>query len=362
MQSSKLSIMKNMIDLADEIIFIYHFNNKNFDYVNTAFTKITGSSNNTLSERSTTLFNLIHAEDRDTTKQKIRELLENKDPSTLTFRVIRADQQHRWIKFNIYPVIEAGNIAYITGIGQDITILKSSLESMEKLSAWKNESMDIISHDLREPIATIKMLAAVIDKKASNESEIRKITAMINEIANANNELITMLLKKETFESLQQQSGRKCLNVVSEINSAVKNLVTAEVDRTKKVLFTYSDKEILAMLDSVKFLQIVNVLISNAIKFTVENSQVRIHLEQLENAFLLSIQDSGIGIPKHLQQTLFRKYPENPKLDANGQESVGRSMWILKNLVEQHQGSVWFESQQALGTTFYVKIPLGLNN
>lgn len=362
MESSKLSIVGQMIELAEEIVFIYSVKNKCFDHVNEAFTEIAQIDTAALFDQPDSLFDLIHTEDRGYIKEKINNLLKNKNFSVLTFRIVRADQQQRWIKFKIYPIVEDGNIVYITGIGEDDTVRRASLLSMEKINAWKNASLEIVSHDLRGPIGTIKMLASIINEKLPGHAEIHKLTSMIEEIANRNIELIKVLLTKETFESHEVKIRKERLNVIWEINQALEMYVKAQSDIKRTITFTHSHKKVFSELDSLKFLQIVNNLISNAIKFTKEDGQIKIHVEKLEDAFLFSVQDNGIGIPKHLQPLLFKKYTEAGRDGLKGEESVGLGMWIIKSLVEEHQGTIWFETEEGSGTTFYVKISLGINN
>jgi two-component system sensor histidine kinase VicK len=361
MDNNKLSIFGQMIELSEEIVFIYNIEKKCFDHVNEAFTEITQIESATLFDQPHLLLDVIYAEDRSYIEEKIENLLKNKNLSVLTFRIIRADQQQRWLKFKIYPVIEDGKIVYLTGIGEDDTVRRASLLSMEKINAWKNASLEIVSHDLRGPIGTMKMLAAIINKKVPDQPEINKYTSMIEEIASRNIELIKVLLSKETFESHEIQIRKERLDVIWEINQALEMYFKAQSNIKKEITFTHSHKKLYADLDSLKFLQIVNNLVSNAIKFTGENGQIRIHVEKLEDAFLLTVQDNGIGIPKKLQPVLFQKYTEARREGLNGEESVGLGMWIIKSLVDEHGGTIWFETQERLGTTFYVKISLGLD-
>ncbi|MEJ7560020.1 MAG: ATP-binding protein [Pedobacter sp.] len=362
MDSNTSSIFGKMIELSEEIVFIYNIEKRCFDHVNEAFAEITQMDSAALFENPQLLFDFVHIEDREYIQEKINSLLQNKNLSVLTFRIIRADQQQRWIRVKFYPIIENDIIVYITGIGEDDTVRRASLLSMEKINAWKNASLEIVSHDLRGPIGTMKMLASVINRKLPDNPEIHKLASMIEEIANRNIELIKVLLSKETFESHEVQIRKERLDVVWEINQALEMYIKAQDDIKRVITFTYSHKKVFAELDSLKFLQIVNNLVSNAIKFTDENGQIKLHVEKLEDAFLFTVQDNGIGIPIHLQPLLFKKYTEAGRDGLKGEESVGLGMWIIKSMVEEHGGTIWFETKERLGTTFYVKISLGLES
>ena len=100
-------------------------------------------------------------------------------------------------------------------------------------------------------------------------------------------------------------------------------------------------------------------MVSNAIKFTGENGRIKVHIEQLEKTFLITVTDDGIDIPKKLQPILDNKYTQAGRSGLEGEESVGLRMWIVKTLTEAHNGKVWFESAPKKGSKFYVEIPLG---
>jgi two-component system sensor histidine kinase VicK len=145
--------------------------------------------------------------------------------------------------------------------------------------------------------------------------------------------------------------------VVWELRQAIAMFVEAQDHLQKHITFSHSKEKIYAEMDSMKFLQIVNNLVSNALKFTNVNGRISIHLEHFESTFLLTVQDDGIGIPKNLQPFLFRKYSEAGRTGVGGQQSVGLGMWIVRSLVEEHKGEVWFESEEGSGSKFYVEIP-----
>jgi two-component system sensor histidine kinase VicK len=149
------------------------------------------------------------------------------------------------------------------------------------------------------------------------------------------------------------------LDVVWEISQAMEIYLKSQKNIHKHITFTHSHPYVYAEIDSMKFLQIINNLVSNAIKFTKDEGKIHVHLEKLEKTFLITVTDNGIGIPKNLQPIIFKKYTKAGRIGIKGEESVGLGMWILNSLTEEHGGKVWFESEAKKGTTFYVEIPLG---
>jgi two-component system sensor histidine kinase VicK len=354
------SILIRMTELSDEVCFIYDSNEKMFVHVNEAFTVVTHMDREILFKDPKSLLKILHKEDAGYIKEKFLNLLKKKESSLLYFRIIRGDDQVRWIRLKIYPIIENGQILYITGTGEDDTARRMSLLSMEKINAWKNASLEILSHDLRGPIGAIKMLASIINKKLPTNPDIHKLTSMIEDIAKRNIELIQGLLSRETLNTHDVQIRKERLDVVWEVNQALEMYMRAQINIKKKISFTHAQDKLYVALDSLKFLQIINNLVSNAMKFTGDNGQIKIHIEKLETTFLLTVEDDGIGIPKSMQAFLFRKYTEAGREGVDGEKSVGLGMWIVKSIIEEHQGKVWFETEVNSGTTFYVEIPLGL--
>lgn len=352
-------ILAGITERSDEAYFIYNLDEKKLEHLSPAFEFITYLEKDAVLSQPSLLFQLVHRDDHDYLEKKIKAILNDKYPSLISFRIIREDGQQRWLKLNLYPVTTDDNVNYLTGIAEDDTIRRTSLLTMEKVSAWKNASLEILSHDLREPIATIRMLASIIAKKLPDNEQVNKLTSMIEEIAGNNIDLIQSILKREQLVANNVGIKKERLDMVWELKHAMAMYLEAQKSLQKNISFTYSQEKIYAEVDSLKFIQVVNNLISNAIKFTGVKGTISAHLKRLDTTFLLTVQDDGIGIPKKLHPYLFQKYSKAGRVGLDGQDSIGLGMWIVKNIVDEHQGKVWFESEEANGSTFYVELPIG---
>ncbi len=358
MNNEHFEVMKAMTEQSDEVFFIYDVNQSGFKYVNEAFHVITKRESKELLSHPKHLLKIIHKEDLDYIKQKFKHLLNKTTKSLLDFRICRPDNTERWIRIKVYPVINAGKIEYLTGIAEDDSARKASIFNMQKVNGWKNSNLEILSHDLRGPIGTIQMLSYIIAKNMPENKEIQKLTNMISEISKRNINLIQNLLSREAVDTADVEISKERLNVVWEVNQVMDIYIESQKKFSKQITYTHSHDHIYAELDSMKFLQIVNNLVSNAIKFTQENGCIKVHIERLEKTFLITVTDNGIGIPKKLHPILFKKYTQAGRTGVEGEESIGLGMWIVKTLTEAHQGKVWFESEPKKGSKFYVEIPL----
>lgn len=361
MEANALEPLEAMMVHADEVFFIYDTDDAAFTYVNDAFEALTEVKKDELMQRPKQLLKMVHKEDLAYVKHSLGLLPEKKTKSLLDFRFHRPDETERWVRVKVYPVEEDGKIRYLTGLGEDDTARKASIFNMQKINGWKDANLEIMSHDLRGPIGIVKMLSSVISRKLPDNKDIHKLTNMIEEISQRNIALIQNVLANESLDTAELEVSKERLDVVWEIHQALDIYIESQHDIKKKITFTHSRQHIYASVDSMKFLQVINNLVSNAIKFTKDNGIIKVHAELLEKSFLITVSDDGIGIPKNLQPILFKKYTRAGRTGVEGEESVGLGMWIVKTLTDAHQGRVWFESAAQKGSTFYVEIPLGFD-
>jgi len=103
-------------------------------------------------------------------------------------------------------------------------------------------------------------------------------------------------------------------------------------------------------------LQVINNLISNAIKFTEDGGAINLSVNEGSETILIEITDTGIGIPQKFHANLFEKFSNARRTGLKGEPSVGLGMSIIKTIVEWHRGKIWFKSEENMGSTFYIEI------
>jgi two-component system sensor histidine kinase VicK len=104
------------------------------------------------------------------------------------------------------------------------------------------------------------------------------------------------------------------------------------------------------------FGRVVDNLVSNALKFTPAGGCVTVGLRERPNGVLLSMRDTGIGIPAALQAALFEKFSLAARAGVAGEPSTGLGLFITKQIVQLHRGKLWVESEEGVGTCFYVEL------
>lgn len=121
--------------------------------------------------------------------------------------------------------------------------------------------------------------------------------------------------------------------------------------------FQHSQPTLYVEIDNNKFLQVINNLTSNAIKFTNESGRIAVSPAQHPNHVLVTVADDGIGIPAHLLPVLSDRFTPARRPGLRGEKTTGLDMHTIETIVRLHQGSIWVESEENVGTTFCIQLP-----
>ncbi|MCU7549999.1 PAS domain S-box protein [Chitinophagaceae bacterium LB-8] len=222
-----------------------------------------------------------------------------------------------------------------------------------QLSSTNNELeqfTSIVSHDLQEPIRTIKSFLQLIEMKLSN-GQYEDLSIFITKSINAATrmrELIQNLLQYSQLNKIEPL--KEIINVKELVNDALQN-IKASVEASKTQITVESEVETIKG-DRVQLVQLVQNLLSNAMKFTeAENPQIRIKCSKENGHVKFAVSDNGIGIAEADLKKVFEIFRRlNTKKDYPG---TGIGLAICKKVVDRHHGRIWPESKLGQGTTFY---------
>ncbi len=114
------------------------------------------------------------------------------------------------------------------------------------------------------------------------------------------------------------------------------------------------------MADAAKLEQVLNNLITNAVKFSPSQRSVAIRVIEQEGWVITEVQDHGPGIPAAEIDRLFKPFGRTSVQSSNGEKSTGLGLAIARRIIEGHYGKIWVESQVGQGSTFYFSLPLVL--
>ncbi|RCR67749.1 sensor histidine kinase [Larkinella punicea] len=226
----------------------------------------------------------------------------------------------------------------------------------ERLNEEKNKLFSIVSHDLRSPLASVQQYLEVLKQIELDSDERKKIESELLVGINHTQEMLVNLLSWSTSQmrgttvSLAPVNVSACLKPIIEIYkplAAQKEIqLVLRVDGLPNVL---ADGNLLQL--------IVRNLVGNAIKFTPTGGQITIEATRTDTSGLITVKDTGRGIKEADKPQLF-SLKAQPTFGTNNERGVGLGLFLCKQYAEVQQGAIWFESQEKVGTTFFLALPL----
>jgi signal transduction histidine kinase len=239
----------------------------------------------------------------------------------------------------------------------------STMLEREQIEKMKSEFVSVASHQLRTPLTGIKWFAELMLRgKAGVVSPEQK--DFLEQIHGSNERMIKLV--EELLNVSRIETGTKFeikktpTDVVPIIDSLTTDLVGLshkhEVALEKSTDFPTKYE---LPLDADKIRQVFANLLSNAVKYSKKGGKVTVDFKdmQTENKVLITVKDMGLGIPAKQQSRMFEKFFRADNVQTAETEGTGLGLYIAKAIIEGHGGKIWFESEENVGTTFFVELP-----
>jgi PAS domain S-box-containing protein len=240
---------------------------------------------------------------------------------------------------------------------QTAELLKTQLEHEKELNELKSRFVSMVSHEYRSPLTTIMTSAELLLRYGSRMSDeqsarhlaqiqqsVKNMIALMNEVL----AIEKLNVGQVQFEPREIDLTAFCAGIVEEINFNNQGKTPIAFMRTGDPQPVHMDLSLLR--------QIVSNLLSNAVKYSPESASVDFRLEWGAKQVVLTVSDHGIGIPEEDQKRLFE--PFHRARNAGEISGTGLGLSITKRAIELHGGSIGFQSQVGIGTTFVVMLPI----
>lgn len=358
--SGSLDFLEEVAERASQVVFAYDMDSHQFVYLNPSFEQVWKKTRESTYANPASLLATIYPKDKAYVTDAYKKFSgEEEEKKEIEFRIVHPDKRVRWLSLTPILIEREGSKPLIAGFAVDNSSLKENEANVQKFAAKKNSLLEILSHDLSGPLINIQGLSSLLAKEFEeyNNPKLDKMIGMIAKTSERSVEMIREFVKQEFLESVNVELVRKRVNLVEMIGQTIEQYKVSEQNLEKLFDFAASDDEIFAEIDEYKFNQVLNNLISNAIKFTHDGGKISIWVEGKEETALIRVADNGIGIPTKYHKNLFEKFSKATRPGLKGEPSVGLGMSIIKTIVEWHAGRIWFESEENKGTSFYIELP-----
>ncbi|RDV11954.1 PAS domain S-box protein [Pontibacter diazotrophicus] len=358
-QTSNYEVFKELMRQTSKVLFSYEVDAASFTHLNPAFSYLWNRTRESIMAKPSTILDTVHPDDKDYLIKEYHELLDGIIKYDIEFRIILPDKSVSWMLLNPKLVTDKQGRRVLAGIVEDITAAKENIANLQKFAAKKNSILEILSHDLAGPIANVQGLADLLSDytKEYGNSEVDNIVRIIRESSEKSIRMIREFVQYEFLSSSNTAVLKRRVDLVEKLKEVMEQYEDGEFLIKKNFQFTSSSEELYVYLDQNKFMQVINNLISNSIKFTHDDGVILVDVSEKEASVLITVKDNGIGIPKRYHGELFLKFTPARREGLKGEPSTGLGMSIIKTIVEWHNGKIWFESEENRGTTFFIEIP-----
>lgn len=283
----------------------------------------------------------------------------------IIIRCLCKDNNYKWIELSI-KYIKEKNAFISTGIDitkrKEIEEEKQKLEEAIQLESIRNEFFGNISHEFKTPLNIILGIVQLIDKNIDSdnitkENLLRHVNIMRQNsyrLLRLVNNLIDISRIDIGYYNLQS-SNYNIVKVIEDITLSI-----AEYIKHKKInlLFNTDFKEIILACDVDKIERVMLNLLSNAIKYTDDGGNIQVSLNKVNNDVIISVKDSGVGIPKDKLELIFDRFGQANSILSRRCEGSGIGLSIVKSIVEMHGGKIEVFSEVGKGTEFVFNIPI----
>ena len=254
---------------------------------------------------------------------------------------------------SVHMKIEGERVSTLVII-HDITREKMA----EKMKA---EFISLAAHQLRTPISGVKWsLRTLLDEDVGEINKKQK--DILEQAYKTNNKVVNLINDLLSVAEIEEGRYLKKLSLwdVEEIiTSVIDNFEPQLKKKNIKIKLLKPRGDLPKVMVDVERLRVAfSNIINNAIRYTFGGGNIRVSLTKHEKYIEVEVKDTGIGIPLSQQNKVFNKFFRSSNVMKVDTEGTGLGLYIAKNIIEAHDGRIWFESEENKGTTFYFTIPI----
>ena len=229
---------------------------------------------------------------------------------------------------------------------------------MKKLEDSRQEFVSNVSHELKTPITSVKVLAESLLSQDNVPIELyREFLVDINDEIERENKIINDLLALVKLDKTAGDMHISCVNINDLLEQIMKRLKPIANKRGIEMIFE-SFRQVTAEVDEVKMSLAISNLIENAIKYNKDEGWIRVSLNADHKYFYVKVADSGVGIPEDSKDLIFERFYRVDKARSRETGGTGLGLSIARNAIHMHRGAIKVYSKLGEGATFTVRIPI----
>jgi two-component system phosphate regulon sensor histidine kinase PhoR len=243
-----------------------------------------------------------------------------------------------------------------------VWVVLEDVSELRRLQQIRAEFIDNLSHELRTPLTTISLLAQTLARDADAAGDVvpAKMRDRVTKIEVETGHLVQMV--NELLDLARIESGGPLVllddvDLGRVVGESVERLRLFAERQGLRLVVELPDRVSPVRGDEARLGQVVVNLVHNALKFGGEGGDVTVRVNQSDGEVITSVEDQGVGIPKADQARIFERFYKVDRARVRG-GGTGLGLSIARNVLEQHGGRIWVESEEGSGSTFSFAIPV----
>ena len=366
-------LYRTLVERLPGFTYISSLDDSGSDFVSPQVEPMLGYRPDEWKEDPEIFLKLIHPDDRERVSEEGRILRQGTGAQTFEYRMVARDGRVLWAHDDAVVVCdEAGRASHVQGFVRDVTLLKLALDQHEalleqeraandklrQLDAMKDEFVALVSHELRTPLTSIVGYVELLLERESGEisEEQERYLQVVARNSNRLQRLVGDLLFIARYHAGKFEIDRAPIDVSAlGRDCVVAALPTAQASGVELVC---TAKEPIVMSgDQMRIAQLLDNLVSNALKFTPRGGRVELRAREERGGIVIEVADTGTGIPAEQQEHLFERFFRTSEATKQAIQGTGLGLAISRAIVEAHGGEIGVESAEDVGTTFRVTFP-----
>ena len=305
--------------------------------------------------------------DRETaTQMSILDILDGENSYTYSellsktpeIHLSRRDANDEFVTLRVNFALIRKESGFISGL---VAVLHDATEQ-EKEERERRLFVSNVSHELRTPLTSVKSYLEALDDGALNEEIAPNFIKVSLDETNRMMRMISDLLALSRIDNKSTQLDVEMTNFTAFMTYILNRFDQIKSQETNpgkfyEIIRDYPVNSIWVEIDTDKMTQVVDNILNNAIKYSPDGGQITVSMKTTDSQLIVSISDQGLGIPKKDLPLIFDRFYRVDKARSRAQGGTGLGLSIAKEIVKQHNGFIWANSEYGKGSTFTIVLP-----
>ncbi len=240
-----------------------------------------------------------------------------------------------------------------------IVFIIQDITEEQKLEAMRRDFVANVSHELKTPLTTIKSyVETILDGVVSDQETISHFMTVINSESDRMTRLVRDLLELSNFDSNKINFEYEYNDYVDLMNHTLEKLQVMAEKKRQHITFYAIGEAIVGYFDYDRLEQVMINVVSNAIKYSKENTAIEVTLKRVDDHVRIKVKDNGIGIPQEDLNRIFERFYRVDKARSRDLGGTGLGLSIAKEIIDAHEGTISLTSKVGEGTQVIIEIPL----